>query len=88
MENEMRKDIDRVKNFGKFINENVDKQDKIKIFEKILGIKCINVFDGNIAQFKSNDLSVYKFNKDILTELLNVGMVSLETDGFNINIWF
>lgn len=61
---------------------------EIKIFEKILGIKCINVLDGNIAQFKSNNLSAYRFNKDILTELLNVGMVSLETDGFNINIWF
>jgi hypothetical protein len=24
MENEMRKDIDRIKNFGKFINENVE----------------------------------------------------------------
>ena len=80
--------IDRVKNFNGFINENVGKQDKIKIFEKILGIKCIDVFEGNIAQFKSKDLSVYKFNKNILTELLNVGMVSLETDGFNINIWF
>jgi hypothetical protein len=61
---------------------------KIKIFEEILGIKCSNIFDGNIAQFKSNNLSVYIFNTDTLTKLLNNGMVSLETDGFNINIWF
>ena len=61
---------------------------KIKIFEEILGIKCSNIFDGNIAQFKSNNLSVYIFNTDTLTKLLNNGMVSLETDGFSINIWF
>lgn len=29
MENEMRKDIDRVKNFGKFINENNETPEEI-----------------------------------------------------------
>ena len=48
MENEMRKDIDRVKNFDKFINENADNN-----FEKVTKLK--QIYDELNQNYVSQD---------------------------------
>jgi hypothetical protein len=50
MENEMRKQIDKVKSFGKFLNENVEGVNQQKSVQFILNREIVDRFDtGNVS---------------------------------------
>lgn len=50
MENEMRKQIDEVKSFGKFLNENVEGVNQQKSVQFILNREIVDRFDtGNVS---------------------------------------
>ena len=50
MEHEMRKQINKVKNFGKFLNENVDNVNQQKSIQHIINNEIVDRFDtGNVS---------------------------------------
>ena len=72
MENEMRKDIDRVKNFGRFINENIDNEVNLKkIIEDVFYDGLSSEQSGGILDVKPYSFEEYWIkNKDKLIQQL------------------
>jgi len=73
MENKMRKDIDRVKNFGRFINENTEINetfyvDEIISYDYEYTAKVVNVHDGGGLL----DVILYHPKAGIVTKLTSV----------------
>ena len=70
MENEIRKDIDRVKKFGKFINENTELINKVESFKKefkeLLAKYNVEIYAHSEGEGFTSEVLVYMDNKEIM----------------------
>jgi uncharacterized protein (UPF0335 family) len=73
MENEMRKDIDRVKNFGKFINENTEHVNKVESFKRefkdLLTKYNVEIYADSKGEGFTSEVVVDMDNKEIMRVL-------------------
>ena len=73
MENEMRKDIDRVKNFGKFINEGNESANKIVSFKtefrELLAKYNVEIYADSKGEGFTSEVVVDMDNKEIMRVL-------------------
>jgi uncharacterized protein (UPF0335 family) len=73
MENEMRKDIDRVKNFGKFINENTESVNKVESFKRefkdLLAKYNVEIYADSKGEGFTSEVVVDMDNKEIMRVL-------------------
>jgi hypothetical protein len=73
MENEMRKDIDRVKNFGKFINENAEPVNMVESFKRefkdLLTKYNVEIYADSKGEGFTSEVVVDMDNKEIMRVL-------------------
>lgn len=73
MENEMRKDIDSVKNFGKFINENTESVNKVESFKRefkdLLAKYNVEIYADSKGEGFTSEVVVDMDNKEIMRVL-------------------
>jgi hypothetical protein len=73
MKNEMRKDIDKVKNFGKFINENTEPVNKVETFKRefkdLLTRYNVEIYADSKGEGFTSEVVVDMDNKEIMRVL-------------------